>query len=381
MKILVIGAGPAGLYFSYLLKRRRPETRIRVIEQNPPDITFGFGVVFSDRALEFLRADDPETYELITPRMESWADITLDLCGEIVRIDGVGFSAIGRLELLRLLRARAESVGVEIDYERRVARDERLDADLLVGADGVGSVLRRANAEAFGTSVAMLKNYFIWYGTARRFDTLTQTFRRNEHGAFNAHHYRYAPAMSTFIVETDERSWESADFARMSPDEVRAYCEMLFGDVLQGSPLISNGSIWRQFPTLRNERWSVGNIVLLGDALHTAHYSIGSGTRLAIEDAIALAQALERHPGDMPQALASYEAQRRPILQRILAAADRSAGWYERFAEHMRLTPMAFAMSYITRSGRVDPERLRRVSPRFMAAYDAAKPNEASSPG
>jgi 2-polyprenyl-6-methoxyphenol hydroxylase-like FAD-dependent oxidoreductase len=379
MNILVIGAGPAGLYVSYLLKRRRPEARIRVIEQNPPEITFGFGVVFSDRALEFLRADDPETYELITPRMESWADITLDLCGEIVRIDGVGFSAIGRLELLRLLRARAESVGIEIDYEHRIGRDERLDADLIVGADGVGSVLRSANAEAFGVSVTMLKNYFIWYGTRKRFDTLTQTFRRNEDGAFNAHHYRYAPEMSTFIVETDETSWENADFARMSSDQVRAYCEMLFGDVLQGSPLISNRSIWRKFPTLRNERWSAGNIVLLGDALHTAHYSIGSGTRLAMEDAIALAQALERHPGDMPQALAAYEAQRRPILERILAAADRSAAWYERFAEHMKRAPLDFAMSYITRSGRIDPERLRRISPRFMAAYDAAKPNETSS--
>jgi len=372
MNVNVIGAGPAGLYFSYLLKRRRPEARIRVVEQNPAEATFGFGVVFSDRALEFLSGDDPETYGLITPRMESWSDITLDLDSETVRIDGIGFSAVGRLELLELLRERAESVGIRVEYERTIASLEELaGADLLVAADGVNSFVRRANEAAFGASVTLLKNKFIWYGTRKRFETLTQTFRRNEHGVFNAHHYRYSPEMSTFIVETDESSWARAGFAAMGPDDTRVYCERLFANALDGHELVSNKSIWRNFPRVKNERWSAGNMVLVGDALHTAHFSIGSGTRLAMEDAITLVAALDRHPRDIREALESYEATRRPIVEKLIAAADKSAAWYERFREHMSLDPFDFAMSYITRSGRVAPDRLRRISPRFMSAYEA----------
>jgi 2-polyprenyl-6-methoxyphenol hydroxylase-like FAD-dependent oxidoreductase len=373
MNVTIVGAGPAGLYFSYLYKRRRPEARIRLLEQNPADATFGFGVVFSDRALEFLRGDDPETYDLITPKMESWPDIALDLGGETVRIDGIGFSAVGRLELLRLLRARAESVGIWVEYEHAVASLEELSgADLLVGADGVGSLVRQADAAGFGASVTLLKNKFIWYGTRKRFESLTQIFRRGEHGAFTAHHYRYSPEMSTFIVETDVSSWARAGFAAMSAVDTKAYCERLFADSLGGHALVSNKSSWRNFPRVRNERWSVGNRVLLGDALHTAHFSIGSGTRLAMEDAIALDAALDRHPRDIREALASYQSARRPVLEKLVAAADKSAAWYERFGEHMNLAPMDFAMSYITRSGRIDPERLRRTSPGFMSAYEAA---------
>lgn len=376
MKVIVIGAGPAGLYFSYLLKRQRPTVRLRVIERNPADATFGFGVVFSDRALDFLRADDPGTFDLVTPRMESWSDITLDLEGRRIPIDGVGFSAIGRLALLRLLRERAESAGVAIEYERELASPGDLpDADLVVAADGVNSLLRRADEAGFGARVTLLRNKFIWYGTTKRFETLTQSFRRSPHGVFNAHHYRYAAGMSTFIVETDAETWENAGFAAMSEAETKAYCERVFADVLDGHALVSNNSIWRNFPNVRNACWSAGNRVLLGDALHTAHFSIGSGTRLAMEDAIALAAALDRHSGDLGAALAAYEAGRRPVLDKLLAAADRSAAWYERFAEHMTFAPMDFAMSYLMRSGRIDPDRLRRVSPRFMAAYDAARPN------
>src|SRR6185437_4673452 len=276
MNGIVIGAGPAGLYFSYLLKRRRPEVRLRVIERNRADATFGFGVVFSDRALEFLRADDPGTYDLVTPRMESWSDITLDLEGRRIPIDGIGFSAIGRLALLRLLRERAESVGVAIEYERELASPEDLpDADLVVAADGVNSLLRRADEAGFGASVTPLPNKFVWYGTTKRFETLTQSFRRSPHGAFNAHHYRYAAGMSTFIVETEAETWENAGFAAMSDAETKAYCERVFADVLEGHALVSNNSIWRNFPNVRNARWAAGNRVLLGDALHTAHFSIG----------------------------------------------------------------------------------------------------------
>lgn len=373
MKIAIVGAGPAGLYLSYLLKRREPQADIRVFEQNPADATFGFGVVFSDRALEFLRADDPQTYDAITPAMESWSDITLDLEGRVVRIDGVGFSAIGRLELLRLLQARTRAAGIRVEYERVIqSLDELGHADLVVGADGVNSLVRRTYEKELGASVTFLTNRFAWYGTTKRFETLTQTFRRNEHGSFNAHHYRYSPDMSTFIVETDEATWRRGGFESMDSEATRSTLENVFADALDGHRLVSNKSVWRRFPQVKNRRWSAANAVLLGDALHTAHFSIGSGTRLAMEDAIALADAIGAHPGDARQAAKTYEAERRPILDKLTTAADASANWYENFAAHMKLAPMEFAMSYLTRSGRVDVERLRRVSPRFVEAYAAS---------
>jgi 2-polyprenyl-6-methoxyphenol hydroxylase-like FAD-dependent oxidoreductase len=372
MNVAVIGAGPAGLYFAYLLKTRRPEALIRVFEQNPAEATFGFGVVFSDRALEFLMGHDPETYRLITPKTESWSDITLDLEGEVVRIDGVGFSAIGRLDLLRLLRARAETVGIVVDYERVVGSlDEVRDADLIVGADGVNSLVRTSDPGAFGATIGYLTNKFVWYGTKRRFETLSQTFRRNVHGAFNAHHYRYSP-MSTFIVETDAQTWERVGFAAMDAAETKAYCERVFADTLNGNELISNKSIWRNFPQIANAHWGAGHRVLIGDALHTAHFSIGSGTRLAMEDAIALVAAIDQFYHKLPDALAAYEAERRPILHKLIAAANASAAWYERFAEHMRLSPLNFAMSYAMRSGRLDCAKLARQSPEFVRHYEAS---------
>jgi 2-polyprenyl-6-methoxyphenol hydroxylase-like FAD-dependent oxidoreductase len=201
LDIAVVGAGPAGLYFSYLIKKRRPKACVRVFEQNPAEATFGFGVVFSDRALEFLREDDPETYDLITPEMQSWSEITLDLCGEIVPIDGVGFSAIGRLELLRLLRARAASEGVGVEYGCAIhGMNELSAADLIIGADGANSIVRQWNEAAFGTNVTLLTNKFAWFGTTKPFETLTQTFRRNQDGTFNAHHYRYSPRAVRNVV-------------------------------------------------------------------------------------------------------------------------------------------------------------------------------------
>jgi len=371
MKLAIIGAGPAGLYLAYLLKRARPETPIEVFEQNPPHATFGFGVVFSERALEFLREEDEETYAAVMPEMESWSDMTLDVQGEVVCIDGIGFSAIGRLRLLALLEARARSVGIRVRYGHSVrALDELAGADLIVGADGVHSIVRHAHERALGSRVDTLTNKFAWYGTTKRFETLTQTFRRAAFGPINAHHYRYSPEMSTFLVETDASSWQRAGFETMDPQDTRACLEAVFADVLQGHPLVSNQSVWRSFPVVRNERFSAGNAVLLGDALHTAHFSIGSGTRLAMEDAIALAHALEAPAQDPLAALQAYEATRRPILEKLVVAAEASAAWYERFGEHMELPPYELAMSYITRSGRVDVDRLRRTSPRFMEEYD-----------
>ncbi len=372
MRIAILGAGPAGLYLAYLIKRRDPGAEVSVVEQNAPDATFGFGVVFSDRALEFLCEDDEETYAAIVPHLEAWGDMTLNLKGERVVIDGIGFAAIGRLHLLRLLQARARSVGVAPVYRRTVKSLAELDgADLVVGADGVNSLVRRSHEQAFGASLGYLSNRFAWFGTTKRFETLTQTFIETEHGQFNAHHYRYSPELSTFIVETNQATFERMGFATLDERDARKQCEHLFAETLDGHALISNNSIWRQFPLVHNDRWSHGNCVLLGDALHTAHFSIGSGTRLAMEDAIALDKALSRHGGDVPAALTAYEAARRPILEKLVAGANGSADWYEHFADAMRLSPVDFAMSYITRSGRIDLERLRKLSPKFVARYES----------
>lgn len=371
MRIAILGAGPAGLYLAYLIKRRQPNTDVAVIEQNAADATFGFGVVFSDRALEFLREDDQETYAAIAPHMESWNDIAVVHRGERVVIDGVGFAAIGRLRLLQLLQARARSAGVVPVYGRVVrSLDELAGVDLIVGADGVNSLVRRSYEREFGATTRLLTNRFAWFGTSKPFETLTQTFIETERGFFNAHHYRYESGLSTFIVEVDQVSFARAGFAQMNDAQTRGLCERIFAQVLNGHALISNNSIWRQFPIVHNNRWRAHNTVLVGDALHTAHFSIGSGTRLAMEDAIALDKALAVHSTDIATALTVYEATRRPILEKLLAGANGSALWYEHFAEHMKLAPADFAMSYVTRSGRVDIDRLRKLSPRFVACYE-----------
>jgi 2-polyprenyl-6-methoxyphenol hydroxylase-like FAD-dependent oxidoreductase len=369
MQIAILGAGPAGLYLAYLIKRRRPDSDITVIEQNPADATFGFGVVFSDRALEFLRADDEETYAAIAPLMESWNDMTIVHRGERVVIDGIGFAAIGRLALLRVLQARAAATGVKPIYQRVVkSLDELADYALVVGADGVNSLVRRSHENAFGASVTNLTNRFAWFGTTKPFETLTQTFVETEHGLFNAHHYRYAPDRGTFIVEMNEATFHRVGFSTLDESATLKECERIFAETLNGHALIANNSVWRQFPIVHNERWSHDKFVLLGDALHTAHFSIGSGTRLAMEDAIALDKALAADR-DLPAALHAYERDRRPILEKLVAGANGSAEWYERFADHMQLAPTDLAMSYLMRSGRIDLERLRKLSPRFVERY------------
>jgi 2-polyprenyl-6-methoxyphenol hydroxylase-like FAD-dependent oxidoreductase len=373
LRVAVIGGGPGGLYFAYLWKRRHPGARIELFEQNPEGATWGFGVVFSEQALEFLRADDPETVDAIAPRMESWKNITLNLRGESVEIDGVGFSSIGRLELLMLLQQRVRAAGVVPRYETQIdSLDQFREYDLIVAADGLNSFVRRSFEKEFGASVSYSTNKFAWYGTTKRFATLSQTFVKTDIGAFNAHHYRYSPAMSTFLVECDAATWQACGFAGKSIEESQAICEQVFAKTLDGHPLISNKSVWRNFPWVWNERWSHRNIVLIGDALHSAHFSIGSGTRLAIEDAIALVKSLEAG-NDIPAALARYQAERKPIVQKLVTAARTSADWYEHFFEHMKLDLMDFAYSYIIRSGRIDDARLRAMSPQFMARYEACR--------
>jgi 2-polyprenyl-6-methoxyphenol hydroxylase-like FAD-dependent oxidoreductase len=379
MRIRIVGGGPAGLYLAYLLARLEAGHEIEIWEQNEKGATFGFGVVFSDQALGFLKEDDPATHDLIAPEMERWRDLKINHAGETVTLDGIGFAAIGRHRLLELLTKRLETTGIEPRWRRRTEASDVLDgADLVVGADGVNSVVRQA--ADFATTNRPLANRFAWFGVEKPFDALTQTFIRTDKGQFNAHHYRFTPARSTFIVECDPATFAAYGFESMGEEDSAALCADLFAEVLDGQPLLTNKSNWRRFPQLWNDRWSAGNAVLIGDALRTAHFSIGSGTRLALEDAIALAHAIGETGEDGPAALALFEERRRPIVEKLVAAANASAAWYEEFPDHMRLDPYDFAWSYIGRSGRVDPERLEKLSPAFVAAYRAAKGEEAANP-
>jgi 2-polyprenyl-6-methoxyphenol hydroxylase-like FAD-dependent oxidoreductase len=373
VRIAVIGGGPGGLYFAYLWKKRHPDADIDLFEQNAAGATWGFGVVFSEQALEFLRTDDPDTVDAITPRMESWNNITLNLRGESVEIDGVGFSSIGRLDLLGILQQRVRAVGVTPRYDTLVQSVEQLTGyDLIVAADGLNSLVRRSFEGDFGTSLSYSANKFAWYGTTKRFDTLSQTFVETDRGAFNAHHYRYSASMSTFLVECDLATWQRYGFADKTIEQSQAICEQVFASTLEGHRLVSNKSVWRNFPWIWNAHWSFKNMVLIGDALHSAHFSIGSGTRLAIEDAIALTKALEAEQ-TISAGLYRYQTERQPIVKKLVTAARTSADWYANFPDHMKLGLMDFAYSYITRSGRIDDARLRAMSPAFMARYEASR--------
>jgi 2-polyprenyl-6-methoxyphenol hydroxylase-like FAD-dependent oxidoreductase len=372
MQVAVVGAGPAGLLFALLAKRRQPAWWVEVVEQNPAGATYGFGVVFSEEALGFLERAEPGLLRVLTTRMQAWPIQRIVHRDEAVDIDGNGFSAIGRLELLGILHGLCREAGVALRFGQALGSlDQLRDADLVVGADGVNSLVRRAREAEFEPRVELLTNHFAWYGTARPFECLTLTFRESEHGAFVAHHYRHAPAMSTFVVECDTATWARSGLEGMSDAGSRAYCERVFATDLGGHPLVSNRSVWRRFPLLACRRWSVGNVVLLGDALRTVHFSIGSGTRLAFEDAIALDRAFAECGEDVPRALAAFERERRPIVEKLLAAASASSYWYETFPERMcRLDAVGLAHDYMTRSGRMTDARLRQLAPSFMARVD-----------
>jgi benzoate-CoA ligase family protein len=372
MRVAVIGAGPAGLFFALLLKRKQPQHDVIVIEQNRRDATFGFGVVFSIGALEFLSGVAPEMYAALTPSMESWPIQRIVHRDVAVDIDGNGFSAVGRMRLLQILQKHAEDAGVRIEFGQRIDSMAPLgDFDLVVAADGVNSLVRHAMAETFCPHIERLTNRFIWYGTRQRFDCLTLTFRSNEHGAFVAHHYRYSPEMSTFIVECGAATWYRAGLDRMSEPESRTYCERVFASDLGGHPLESNKSVWRNFLILQNERWSSGNVCLIGDALRTVHFSIGSGTRLAFDDAIALAGAFESADAVPGEVLAQFEKVRRPVVEKLVDAANQSSYWYERLSDKMQLEPWQLAYDYMKRSGRMSDERLREQAPQFMQLVEA----------
>ena len=368
--IEILGGGPAGLYTAILVRRLLPHVRVRVTEQNPEGATFGFGVVFSDQALEFLKADDPETYDLVTPHMERWRNMTLNLPGGSVTLDGVGFTAIGRLQLIEILTERARALDVPIRFGKPLENLSELDADLVVGADGLNSLVRTAFEDQFKPTMEYFDNRFAWFGATVPFETLTQTFIETEFGPMNAHHYRFAPDRSTFIVECEAATYRKAGFEGLGEEESATRCSALFADVLKGTKLVTNKSMWRRFPKLWCESWVADNHVLLGDSVHTAHFSIGSGTRLALEDAIALVNALAAH-SSVEEALAFYQERRAPVARKIVNAANTSAAWYETFGEKMRLAPMDFAHDYLMRSGRMTEERLLQIAPRFAADYAA----------
>lgn len=379
MRVAVIGAGAAGLLFSLLIKRRFPAWEVEAFEQNPEGATYGFGVVFSDGALAFLERDEPELSRIVEASMERWPMQRIVHRGERVDVDGNGFSAIGRLALQQVLHGLGRRAGVAVRYGRTVSSlDEVAGADLVVGADGANSLVRNALAAQFAPRIEVLTNRFAWYGTAQPFDCLTLTFRASEHGAFVAHHYRHAPAMSTFVVECGDETWKRAGLDRMDDAASRGYCGKVFAPDLDGHALASNKSVWRQFPLVRNGRWTArrsprGHAVLLGDALRTVHFSIGSGTRLAFEDAIALDRAFAEHGENVPGALEAFERERRPVVEKLLDAANASSYWYEKFSEKMELSPRELAYDYMTRSGRMTEDRLRALAPKFMALVDAER--------
>lgn len=378
-RMAIIGGGPAGLYAAILMRRKMPQVDVTVYEQNPRGATFGFGVVFSDQALDFLRASDPDIHDLIVPHMERWQNMTLNHPDDRVTIDGVGFTALGRLELIEILREHAEGLGVDIRFDSVIDDVTTLEADIVVGADGLNSLVRRTFETEFAPEVEHFNCHFAWFGATRPFDTLTQSFIRTDKGPMNAHHYRYAPDRSTFIVECEHDTFERYGFADMDEEASAALCQELFADVLEGADLITNKSIWRQFPRLWCPRWVHDRYVIVGDAAHTAHFSIGSGTRLAFEDVIALIEALSAQD-DWAEALAAFEATRLPIAKKIVDAANTSATWYDTFGEKMDKAPLDFAFDYITRSGRVDMERLRTLAPGFAAAYEAAQAGAITDP-
>jgi anthraniloyl-CoA monooxygenase len=371
MNIVSIGGGPSGLFFAILMKRLDPAHRITVVERNGPDDTFGWGVVFSDETLGNIAEADPQTYDEITRRFAHWDAIDIHYRGEVLTSRGHGFSGLSRQVLLNILQQRAKSLGVEFAYGVEI-RDlgAYRHADLILGADGVNSRVRELHAAQFQPKLDWRPNKFIWLGTTRHFDAFTFLFKETDHGLWRVHAYRFDDRHSTFIVETTETAWRNARLDRASEDETVAFCERLFAAELDGHRLLKNKAVWRNFPTVRNAHWSHRNIVLVGDAAHTAHFSIGSGTKLAMEDAIALSQALARHD-DLPQALAAYEEERRPVVESTQRAAQTSLQWFEETERYFgRLEPLQFAASLLTRSLRITHENLRLRDPGFVERID-----------
>jgi len=368
MKVAVVGAGPAGLYFALLLKKTRPTSEITVFERNPAGATYGWGVVFSDRSLTSFREADYKTYTQITDDFIIWDAIDVRYRNDVIRCGGQVFSGIERKTLLAILANRCEELGVDLLFEHDMAAVPE-GHDLVVAADGVRSRMRDARADVFRPRFEEGSARYIWFGTERVFDSFTFAFRDNEHGHFQAHAYPFSGTMSTFIVECNEQTWRNAGLDEADESTSIAYCEQLFAADLRGQSLISNNSRWINFVTLTNRTWRHENLVLVGDAAHTAHFSIGSGTKLAMEDSIALVNALETKP-DITSALVEYELERKPRVERFQDAARQSQDYFENTAIYRDMDPTQFAFNLLSRSGRIDYGDLRVRDEAFVAAVD-----------
>ena len=366
MKITIIGGGPAGLYFGLLMKKADAGHDIAVYERNRPDDTFGFGVVFSDETLSHFSDHDAESYRAITSEFAYWDEIEVRYRGQAIRSGGHGFCGLARVTLLNILQRRCESLGVKMFYETAIDDLSRFrEADLTVAADGVNSTIREKYKEHFEPSIDMRKTKFVWLGTTKTFGPFTFIFRPNEHGWFYVHAYQYAKDATTWIVETHEDTWRRAGLDKASQEETVAYLENMYADELDGHPLLSNMSIWRSFPMVSNGHWHFRNIVLLGDAAHTAQFSIGSGTKIAMEDAVALSQAFREY-GQVPTALAAFEAGRRDEIARLQRTAYTSLQWYENAPRYNRFEPPQFAFNFLCRTKAMTYENLALRDPAYI---------------
>lgn len=376
MKIAIIGGGPGGLYFALLAKKHNPAHQIRVFEQNTADATYGWGVVFSDIGLNFLREADEEFYKEFTANHERCDYMDIVHRGTHVQVHSNHFSRTSRIDMLNILQRACLRCGVEIEFGKRIEDALSLaDADLIVAADGGNSAVRKQFAEHFQPSFEQRRNKFAWYGTRQLFHPVSLIFRETEHGVFIAHSYQYSPKLSTFLVEVDPQSWHKAGLDHMSEDDSRRFCAEVFRSELGGNELLTNRSLWFGANIVRNENWTYRNFVLLGDALRTVHFSLGSGTRMAMQDAIALHRGLAKHPNDLASAFLEFEAIRRPASSTFQSAASKSLDWYETVATKMAFDPVSFAYDYMRRTDQVSHQDLLQRDPHFTAAYEAQRKN------
>jgi anthraniloyl-CoA monooxygenase len=374
MKVHVIGGGPAGLYAAVLLKKAWPQARIAVFERNRPDDTFGFGVVFSDETLERFEKYDRDSYRAITDNFAYWDDIEIHHKNMVHRIGGNGFSGCARTTLLKLLHDRARALGIELRFQTEIADFDALarDADLVIAADGINSRVREVFADQFRPSVELRPNLFSWMGSTRPFDAFTFFFRETEHGIFIAHCYQYEVGRSTWVMETDPDTFARAGLDKLDEHASARFLEKVFADDLEGHKLIVNRSLWRNFPTIRCARWTHDNIVLLGDAKATAHFSIGSGTKLAMEDAIALYESFRATGGrDVTSSLSHFETQRREEVEKTQHSADVSLVWFEHVKRFWSMHPTRFAFGLMTRAKAITYDNLALRAPEFVADVDA----------